>query len=232
MKTVIVDYRTSNVEIENLKKLGCKILLCPAFKNLYNAICGHPDIQIQVLEKNKLIVHKDIDINFLHLIKSQNVNVIFSKNNLESKYPKDIILNAVNTDNFFMHNLKYTDNSILTNLKNKKLLNVNQGYTKCSTAIVKNNAFMTSDLGIANALNKEGMDVLLLPPGDILLPGLNYGFIGGCCGLIEENLMAFFGNLDYYIYKKDVIDFLKKHNVEPFFLKKGKLIDRGSILNI
>jgi hypothetical protein len=117
-------------------------------------------------------------------------------------------------------------------VQHKILINVKQGYTKCSTAIISNNAVMTSDKGIAKALSTNGIDVLLLPPGDILLPGLDYGFIGGTCGMIDERTIAFFGDLYKYAWGHEVLKFLEKHKVHPIFLGKGKLIDRGSIFTI
>lgn len=231
MKKLIIDFRTSNEEKLSLHRLGYEYSICPPTSNVYPAICGHPDIQMHILDPKNIIVHKDISCDFIDSLKKLNINIIFSKNTLKSTYPLDISLNALNTPNFFMHNLKYTDPVLLNKVKEtKKLINVKQGYTKCSTAIVKDNAFITSDTGIAKALHKENMDVLLLPPSDILLPHLDYGFIGGCCGLIEDNVLAFFGDLDSYLYGNDVYKFLKKHKVEPVFLKKGKLVDRGSIL--
>ena len=125
-----------------------------------------------------------------------------------------------------------TDKNLLNLVKSKKLINTNQGYTKCSAAIVSDNAIITSDISIKNALSSTNIDVLLLPPGDILLPGLDYGFIGGTCGLIDKSTLAFFGDLSYYKYGKEVLSFLKKHNVNPLYLRKGPLIDRGSILSI
>lgn len=91
---------------------------------------------------------------------------------------------------------------------------------------------MTSDRGIAKELSKIGADVLLLPPGGIILPGLDYGFIGGTCGLISKSKLAFFGDLNFYAYGKEVKDFLKQHGVEPVFLRSGKLFDRGSLLTV
>ncbi|WP_338079495.1 DUF6873 family GME fold protein [Clostridium haemolyticum] len=37
------------------------------------------------------------------------MNVITSDSSLSSKYPQDIILNAVNFSNYFIHYLNYTD---------------------------------------------------------------------------------------------------------------------------
>lgn len=228
-KIIITDFRITKEEENSLKKLNYKVLKCPKCKNLYDAVCGHPDMLIHFLDKSNLVVHKDIDLNFKNQLKNFGLNIIKSNTSLISKYPYDICLNALNTNDLFVHYLKYTDKVILNNIKNKKILNVKQGYTKCSTAIVNNNAFITSDKNIKNILLDENKDVLFLPPGDILLPGLDYGFIGGSCGLIDKDLLAFFGDLKYYKYGDEVYNFLKKHNVKPVFLKNGPLIDRGSI---
>ncbi|GAA0748044.1 DUF6873 family GME fold protein [Clostridium oceanicum] len=232
MKFALVDSRISNIEKENLKKFGLEIICCPTSNLLYDAVCGHPDMLLNIIDKNRLLLHKDTDSKFINKLKKLNFKVILSKNSLKNKYPKDIILNAVNTKKIFMHNLKFTDPTLLDLVKNKNLINISQGYSKCSTAIVSPNAVMTSDIKIAKILTKNKFDVLLLPPGDILLPGLDYGFIGGCCGLIDEKTIAFYGNLKFYKYGNEVLQFLNKHNVKPIFLRNDKLIDRGSILCI
>lgn len=229
MKYAVVDYRISEEESFNLKQLGCEILVCPPSKLLYEAICGHPDILLHIIDDENIMVHRDMDIEFINLLKKLGFHISFSENNLNSQYPYDVILNAVNLSYLFMHNINHTDPNLLKMIDNKKFINVKQGYTKCSTAIVSEKAIMTSDKNIAKTLFKENIDVLLLPPGDISLPGLNYGFIGGCCGLIDDKLLAFYGDLSYYAYGKEVFDFLKKHNIEPLFLRKEKLIDRGSL---
>lgn len=230
MKFAIVDFRIKQEEEFKLIELGFKVIKCPPSEKLYDAVCGHPDMSIHILDNNKIIVHKDMPHDFIKQISSIGFEVIYSMNSLQNSYPEDIILNAVETDSYFMHKLKCTDYNLLKHIKNKKLINVNQGYTKCSTLVVSPNAFITSDKGIYSALTKIGCDVLLLPPGDILLPGLNYGFIGGCCGLLDSSTLAFYGSLEKYIYGKEVLNFLNKHKVNPIYLGNGKLIDRGSIL--
>lgn len=232
MKHAVIDYRTSKEEILNLKKLGCEILIPPPSGALYEAVCGHPDMLLHIVNKKNIIVHKDIESEFIEALKNLHLNITFSENSLNPTYPYDIILNSVNLPDLFIHNIKYTDPKLLEMVNNKKLIDVKQGYTKCSTAIVSHNAAMTSDKAIANALLKENIDVLMLPPGDILLPGLDYGFIGGCCGLIDEHSLAFFGNLNCYAYGDIVLQFLEKHNIKPIYLKEGKLTDRGSLLII
>jgi len=231
MKNVIVDFRIHNDEKEYLTSRGYNLLICPPSNLLYDAVCGHPDMLLHILGNN-IVVHKDMDSSFIQSLVLQNYKVYKSKSALKINYPYNICLNSLTIRNLFVHSINFTDENLLLIAKDKKLINIKQGYTKCSTCIVNDHAIITSDVTIAKALILEKIDVLLIPPGDILLPGLNYGFIGGATGLIEENLLAFYGHLDYYLYGKEVLDFLKKHKVEPVFLRDGKLIDRGSIFRI
>ncbi|WP_097027601.1 DUF6873 family GME fold protein [Clostridium peptidivorans] len=230
MKYALVDYRINIVEKSSLESLGCKVLICPPYEKLYESVCGHPDMLVHLIDNKNILVHRDMPFHFVELLKSLNFNVLKSHSSILAKYPYDITLNALSLSNLFVHYLKYTDRTLLNKAKNKILVNVKQGYTKCSTAIVSERAIMTSDKGIANSLKSNDIDVLLLPPGDIELPGLDYGFIGGCCGKIDANTLAFYGDLSYYAYGKEVLSFLKKHEIQPVYLRNGRLIDRGSII--
>ena len=229
MKTLIVDYRIDNEESEYLISRGYKLLICPPSDLLYPAVCGHPDMLMNICDKN-IIVHKDMNNEFIHELEILNYKVYKSNLTLQKLYPYNVFLNSLCLGDIFVHAVNFTDINLLSLLKNKKLINIKQGYTKCSTCIVNDHAIITSDLSIAKALRLEKIDVLLLPPGDIILPGLNYGFIGGATGLIEDKVLAFYGHLDHYLYGNEVLEFLKKHKVEPVFLRNGKLVDRGSIL--
>ena len=231
MKHVIVDFRIHKEEKECLVSMGYHLLVCPYSNLLYETVCGHPDMLMHITGNN-IIVHQNMNNEFIQHLLSLNYNVYKSSSVLKSKYPYNIGLNSLSIGNLFVHSINFTDTNLLSLVKNKKLVNVKQGYTKCSTCIVNNHAVITSDVSIAKALNVEGIDVLLIPPGDIRLPGLNYGFIGGAAGLIDDNLLAFYGHLDYYLHGKEVLSFLNKHRVEPVFLRNGKLIDRGSIFRV
>ena len=229
MKVAIVDFRISKEEIKSLEVLNMKVIKCPHYGGVYEAISGHPDIQINILSKSDIMVHPKINENFIKELSDLGYNIHFSSKDIGFNYPQNIILNAINEEKFFLHNLTHTDKNLLNYITDKKLLNVSQGYTKCSTAIISKEAFLTNDIKIKESLESLGADVLLLPHGDIELLPLNYGFIGGACGLIDKNTLAFFGSLDKYIHGDNVKTFLKRHNVTPLYLKQSGLIDRGSL---
>lgn len=230
-----VDYRITKEELLNLSKLNLNPILVPKSDDVYEAINGHPDIQLNVLKNNsfnKVIIQKNISNKFKEILKSNNISYILSKKSLSNTYPKDIILNSLILENYFIHTLKYTDENLLISQNSKIYINVPQGYTKCSILPVREKALITSDKGIFDSLKYYNFDILLLPPGDILLPSLNYGFIGGVGGMISNNKMAFFGDLDSYKWGDQVKKFLFKYDVSPLALKKGKLIDRGSLITL
>jgi hypothetical protein len=227
-----IDYRATEEELLNLQKLNINPILVPKTNLVYPAIDGHVDIQLNIIDKDTVIVQKSISPVFLFTLSKYNIKYILSESSLSSKYPSDIILNALIMNDYFIHNLKFTDKNLLSSQKSKKLINVKQGYTKCSVLPLKEKVAITNDRGIYNSLLVEGFDMLLIPPGDILLPSLNYGFIGGVGGMISEDELALFGSLEYYKYGELIKDFLKKYKIKALPLKKGKLVDRGSLLLI
>lgn len=236
---IFVDYRISNEEYTNLRKHCSNIIKLPPCNLLYPAIEGHPDILMHILSETEVIVHNNMDVKFIDFLRSIGFTVILSKKSLQSDYPHDIFLNAVSMKNLFIHNIKFSDDILLEytlkkSYKNRnfKIIDVSQGYTKCSLAVLNENCFITSDTLLYKNLLKNNFSVLYVPAGDILLPGLDYGFIGGCCGTVDNNTVAFYGNLNYYKYGKEVLDFLYLCNIKPVYLYNGKLIDRGSIFSI
>lgn len=230
-----VDYRITKEELLSLSKLDLKPILVPKCNDVYDAINGHPDIQLNVLKNNsfnKIIIQRNISEKFKEILKLNDINYIVSKNTLSNTYPNDIILNSLILENYFIHTLKYSDENLLNSQNSKIHIDVPQGYTKCSILPVREKALITSDKGIFNSLKNYDFDILLLPPGDILLPSLNYGFIGGVGGMISNNKMAFFGDLDSYTWGDQIKKFLFKYDILPIALRKGKLIDRGSLFTL
>ncbi|MGL4451437.1 MAG: DUF6873 family GME fold protein [Sarcina sp.] len=230
MNTCFVDCRISEFELNNLYKENLNIIQIPKSPHLYDSICAHPDIQVNITSNSNIILASNslLDISKL----PSEINIKYSKNKLVEKYPNNIFLNAITLKEYFIHNLKYTDEILLSSVQNKELINIKQGYSKCSCCIVSDSALITSDIGIYNSLKPYNIDLLLVPSGDIILPGLSYGFIGGSSGLIAKDKLAFFGNLKNHSYEQEIKNFLFKHNVEPIYLSDSKLIDRGSILTL
>lgn len=105
-----------------------------------------------------------------------------------------------------------------------------QGYAKCSAVPVTENAIITDDVAIASAAEKNGLEVLLVSKGDVLLPGREYGFIGGCCGLIAPDIMLFNGDLSSHGDADRIRAFLSSFGVSAEETGHFPLTDIGGIL--
>lgn len=153
---------------------------------------------------------------------------------LSPEYPGDALYNVCIIGNRIItgkHSL-ITNKYFKTRYHEREIITVNQGYTKCSICVVNMNTIITEDSGVAKVLESNGIEVLLIEPGYVSLPGYDRGFFGGCCGLISKNVMAFNGDLDLHPQSKIIREFLLKHHVEVLNLSSGQLTDIGSFIQL
>ena len=153
---------------------------------------------------------------------------------LSPEYPGDAIYNVCIIGNRIItgKHRQTTNNYLKKQDPERQIITVNQGYTKCSICVVNMNTIITEDRGVAKVLKSNGIEVLLIDPGHVSLPGYDRGFFGGCCGLISKNVMAFNGDLDLHPQAKIIRDFLLKHNIETLSLSSGQLTDIGSFIQL
>nr|WP_300410995.1 hypothetical protein [Lagierella sp.] len=166
-------------------------------------------------------------------LEKYGVNAIASYNNLDRYYPRDVAFNISRTNQYYFHKKDCTDLEINSQLKDKsKFIQVKQGYSKCSTLILKKNTVVTSDIGLFNCYKQNGIKVYYIPSGGILLPGYDTGFIGGCGGMVSKNEIVFYGNLDKYEYKEELVKILNEEKIQYYYPLDIEFIDRGSIIGV
>ena len=202
-------------------------------KNVLNGINTHPDMCVCPLGGNLLVLEPTVYNYYYDLLKNYGFNLIKGESILSKEYPYDIAYNCVIINGILFHKLSHTDKKIIeyADKFNIKKVNVKQGYTKCSIAIVTENALITDDIGIYNSIGNL-LDVLLIEKGQIELKGYNYGFIGGASGKINYDALAFYGNLKAFNYNDKIISFCKNHGVYCYSLSNQPLYDYGSLLPI
>lgn len=147
-------------------------------------------------------------------------------------YPQEAKLNCVRIGNQLFGNLKTIDTKILEQCKKSSvsICTVKQGYTKCSVAVVAKDALITDDIGIASVAKSNKQDVLLVEKGSVQLNGYPYGFIGGCCSLVAQDMMLFTGHIKRHTNAAEISDFLRNYRIYPESLSNGDLTDIGSFI--
>ncbi|MDO5303313.1 MAG: hypothetical protein Q4E84_05365 [Clostridia bacterium] len=182
---------------------------------VYDAVSCHPDIFMC-----KLGAGDDAPIVFAE------------EKEIGYEYPGDIAFNAACTGKYFIHNLKYTNPRLLKKARElgMTLVNVRQGYSKCSIVIIDEKSIITYDKGIAKSCAQyEDLAVLLVEPGHCVLESFDTGFLGGCSGR-ACNKVIFNGNLESHPDFEKIKAFIESRGLECVWFSEFKLTDIGSII--
>lgn len=195
-----------------------------------NYLSGHPDIFFCRLN-NKLICAPNTPANYLEIIsRISSIEIIIGEKPVGFDYPDCALYNCVCSKNLLIHNFKYSDLSINT-LTSYDKINVNQGLTRCSLIPLSDNNYITSDKNIEQTLKIKGYNVLYVNPRGIILPGMEYGLIGGCAG-VNEKKVYFTGSLNKFAEGEKIYSFLNNLNYKIVELSDLPLYDGGSIIFI
>lgn len=201
----------------------------------YKAISHHPDIQLLPIENQLFIDRSCYDILGIEdqLVLKEHGNCYCIDSELGVRYPYSVLFNGKYKSNQFIHNLKYSEPTMLQIIRKFGIdcYHVEQGYTGCSLLYLGNKAGITSDQGLAKSLIKEGFDILLIQSGYIRLEGFDYGFIGGASGVIED-IVYFNGHISGHPDYKAIDSFVQQKGFKIIEDITMELVDCGSILSL
>lgn len=218
------------LELDNFNKIN-KFSVFPIlpYDNLDIPVCAHADMLLCVIDNYVFCYDEYYNDNqmLFNEIEKLGYSIIKSKHKCSKQYPYDIGLNALIIGKKIFCNKRHIAKEIVEYGEKcgYKIINVNQGYSACSTLVVDEYNAVTSDYGIEKALKNEGINVVIVPNDKIILEGYNCGFIGGSC-FIHEKTAYFSGNVYTKEYEK-VVELLDKLNINIVNLSNGNLRDFG-----
>ncbi len=196
----------------------------------YESISGHPDIFFCQVD-NQLIVAPNLPEVYKNTLNKNTIPFIEGEMPIEKKYPGTSRYNIVATENYLIHNFRYTD-SVITDIGDDlELIHSGQGYTRCNLLPLRDNYFITSDQGINRVLNGFKLTTFYVEPESIILPGMKHGFFGGACGIYEDKVFII-GNLSNLKNGKELEAYINKLDYQIIELYDGPLFDGGSIFFI
>ena len=223
MKVYISD-KISEEIFSNLTKYAEDIILLPDFDQLPVPVASHADMLMYKLNES-LLVHKEYYDKNHDLF--EDVKVTLTDEFISNAYPNDILLNALNLRGTVYCKADYVSRYIRADAVN--IVNLKQGYARCSVCNVCETAIITADRNIANSV--KDIDVLLIKEGGIKLDGYNYGFIGGASAKIDRKIL-FFGDISEHPGYKKITEFCGKYDTEVISLSDEMLYDYGSMVII
>jgi hypothetical protein len=204
----IGDYPELKALLNNLKIDTITLSQC---NSLPKPVCLHADMLCCHLGSEKILLEKS-QTSAAKRLTEYGFAPEFIRDEISDSYPLDVPLNAALFGKNLIANLKLISNEILQYAENNKfrIIDVRQGYSKCSLCVVNENAVITDDISIKKACDGNLIDALFVEKGSIRLCGHSYGFIGGCSGLIDKDCLAFYGDINRHTDSVKIKAFLEK----------------------
>ena len=234
-KTLIISSQMHE-EIKRILGKACgKLIELEPNPNLPTPVAAHPDMQILIIDDTAVLTRGLYDTNSeLRSKLCSDLTVRFAEHAHTGVYPGDVGLNALKIGKYLIAKSDSLDPEIkrLCVEKNIEIVNVKQGYAKCST-LALDNAVITADAGIAAAARGLGFDALMITPGGITLEGYDYGFIGGASYYDSESkTVYFFGDITQHPDSIRIVDFLHSHGVDICQSAACTLADFGGAVEV
>lgn len=226
-----------DVEKQTLKNLGYEFIEIKKSTNVYPEISSHVDI-FACKVKDKIVVEKSAYKMLKNKLNNDENILISGETMISYDYPNDIKYNVCIVGNKAIHNFKYTDSKIISELNksNFEIINVKQGYSNCSIAVIDENSIILSDKGLYNSLKNRGIDMLFLdyiPNIKLLNENGEYsqknGFIGGAISRIGDNIVVF-GDLDKIDYYCNIRKFIESRNLKIIDFEGLDVVDYGGVI--
>ena len=236
-KYVIIDCRMRDVEKNFFKSLGYNIVEIKKTERVYPEISSHVDIFVSQI--NDILICEKSQYEYLKK-EIPNSKIICGDSEISSDYPNDVKYNICQIGKNVVHNFKYTDKKVFDIIEEKNLnrIQISQGYSNCSIAVLNEKSVITSDLKIAKKLEKQNINVLYfedITNIKLLDENNNFskmnGFIGGALGKVDDKVVVF-GDLSKIDKKGLINQFVKQNKLELIDFKDLDIIDYGGIITI
>lgn len=214
-----------------LESFGVRVIPCPRNPYVDARLSYHSDLSVYHVGGKCFYLARHLrDSELAKELEHLGASVRFSKARQGGEYPLDASLCALPLGDAVYHNAKICDELIVQSTS--RFENIKQGYAKCAVCPVSSDAAITADKGVARVLEKNGVRVLQVLPGGIVLDGFDEGFIGGAAFKIAPDVLAFTGSLDLHPDKEKIEEFLSECGVRPEYLTAGQAFDIGSAFPI
>ena len=213
--------------INKLEEYGYTCITTEKSENVSEPVSFHADMLYLKVSENRLLVSSCQKDNILYL---KQLGYTVDTVELSPGYKTECKLNVIVAENTVILNPK-TAVSTEELFKDKQIINVKQGYTKCSTVVIDDNNFITEDKGIYSSLISSDKNCLLIDKGHIKLEGYEYGFIGGASAYIpDSNTLLFFGDIKQHPDYNSINKFCSAVKINLDYMPEEKLTDIGGVI--
>lgn len=204
------------------------------FLNLPESLKRHADLSFCYLGEGIAVCAKGSREYYQKMLGKTQITIIEGETTLDRHYPLDAAYNVAILGKKIFCKKDISDKTLLNEAErlNYKIIDIKQGYGKCSVCPVDENSAISADVSFARAAEKEGVDVLLITNDTIILPMFSNGFFGGSAFMADKNTLYVNGDINLHPDADRIEEFLEKRNIKINCTKGVPLLDFGSFIPI
>ena len=217
--------------LETLRHMAASVISLPPDPSLPAPVASHPDMLLFSIG-DTLVTHRSYyetaRSEISRILEYSGLRLVLTDCPRGNTYPLDVGLNALLCGKYLFGRTDVLAPEIPALAAENGItpVHIRQGYAGCSGLAV-DGTIITSDPSLTEAAKSRGIPVIPFPDKDILLPGYNHGFIGGCGG-VWKNIVFLCGTANQIQYEALCLHpLLRKKAV--CFLSAGPLYDCGGI---
>ncbi len=197
---------------QSLSELGYEVIPSETVGCFIGYEQQHADMQCLILDDTAFVL--SCCKRLANTLRSA-YNVILCADDIRGDYPHNVALNAAVAGENLICRVDSLNDKVKAYCKANDftLINVKQGYAKCSCAVVSYNAVITEDVGIYRKLSKTDIEVLLIGKGNK-----------------SNNTLYFCGDICEHPDFDKIKGFCDKHGTNIECLSDSQLLDIGGIL--
>lgn len=221
----IVGVSMPNEAVEALRE-DFHVIILPQDNTIAPEVSSHPDMILTIFD-GKIFCHESYAMansdTLAKLSAESGLEVIPCQGERCAKYPEDVEFNVLTMGDTLLGRM----DSMAEKLKEYPTVNTRQGYAGCTSLFAAGHV-ISADPSILKSANASNIPNIQVSGEGILLVGYDKGFIGGACGVFEDEVYIC-GNPDSCPAGASLKDVCEKLGLKLIPLCDGSVHDVGGI---
>ncbi len=238
MSILLLAHNTPRAVVDAARGRGLDVVLLPPAAGMPGPVASHPDMLLFAGFGRAFVREAHIcEAAFARVMESVfgagDRSISLTSDLPSETYPRDVAFNCAVIGGALVGRADAISPAVKRAASEHGLpiLNVAQGYAKCSTLIMGDGSrspIVTADKSIYRLAAERGIDACLIPPGGISLPGYDTGFIGGA-SFFADGTIYFLGALDSLPSCDKIKETASRHGIKLCSLSDEPLFDAGCL---
>lgn len=233
IKIPYLPQKAVTVGVGDIELEGVRVIKPYLIEGLPASMQHHADLSFCYLGDGVAVCAPEAYEYYLNELSFTNLKLVKGEKRVGCNYPLDAAYNVAIVGKRLYCKVTVCDSVLLRTAEamGYEIININQGYAKCSVCPVDENSAISADMSFYKKAVQGGLEVLLITNDSILLEGFDNGFFGGCAYMAKKSVMSVKGSFKSLPQYEKIKEFLHKRGITAE-TGSGYVTDFGSFIPI